>query len=157
MGISYAVSAAVTARLTKRSKGTCNKQVSETGDNAFQKKSLGSGPPFRPPWRRRTLSSSRSRERSCSKAIRERSCPKASRERSSSKASRERSCLRASREISSFKSSGKSSSIRKPSVPGKKKVVYVKTWEHTMESEVTGDFNNNDDIWVVIDMKVVSE
>merc|ERR1712055_1178300 len=148
MGISYAVSAAVTARLTKRSKGTCNKQVSETGDNAFQKKSLGSGPPFRPPWRRRTLSSSRSRERSCSKAIRERSC---------SKASRERSCLKASREISSFKSSGKSSSIRKPSVPGKKKVVYVKTWEHTMESEVTGDFNNNDDIWVVIDMKVVSE
>merc|ERR1739838_1288270 len=141
MGISYAVSAAVTARLTKRSKGTYTKQVSgsETGDNAFQKKSLGSGPPFRPPWRRRTLSSSRSRERSCSKAI------------------RERSCLKASRERSSFKSSGKSSSIRKPSVPGKKKVVYVKTWEHTMESEVTGDFNNNDDIWVVIDMKVVSE
>merc|ERR1712055_1112021 len=148
MGISYAVSAAVTARLTKRSKGTCNKQVSETGDNAFQKKSLGSGPPFRPPWRRRTLSSSRSRERSCSKAIRERSCSKASRERSSS---------RASRETSSFKSSGKSSSIRKPSVQGKKKVVYVKKWEHIMESEVTGDFNNNDDIWVVIDMKVVSE
>merc|ERR1711862_95943 len=123
---------AVTARsLIKRFKGNSSRQQvagSESGRNACQKKSFGLHPP-RPPMRRRTFSSSR--ERSCSSKL--------------------------SGETSSSKFTGRSSSSCKTAGLAKKKVVYVKTWEHNLGSEKTGDFNNNDDIWVVIDMKLVKE